>query len=258
MDVGSLFSLTGSVAAVVGGTGTLGSAFCRGLAGAGASVAVIGRSADRAAAVARGIEDAGGTAMPLVIDVTDAAALAAGHAAIVQRFGRVDVLVNGPGVNASTPFLELTDEEWDRVLATNLTSVRRACQVFAAGMIAAGEGGSIVNISSAAGELPLSRVLSYSVSKAGINSLTRWLARDLAPHNIRVNAIAPGFFPAEQNRRLLTPERVEAILRHTPLGRLGEPDELVGTLIWLASRTAASFVTGAVIAVDGGFTATTI
>ncbi len=196
--------------------------------------------------------------MPLVIDVTQADALEKGHEAVVRRFGRVQVLVNAPGVNASTPFLDLEDAEWDRVLTTNLTSVRRACQVFARGMIAAGGGGSIVNISSVAGELPLSRVLSYSVSKAGINSLTRWLARDLAPHRIRVNAIAPGFFPAEQNRRLLTPERVEAILRHTPMGRLGDPQELVGALVWLASDAASSFVTGAVIAVDGGFTATTI
>ncbi len=258
MNAGPLFSLEGSVAAVVGGTGTLGSTFCKGLAAAGATVVVIGRSAERAAAVSGEIESTGGIAMPLVIDVTQADALEKGHEAIVRRFGRVQVLVNAPGVNASTPFLDLEDAEWDRVLTTNLTSVRRACQVFARGMIAAGGGGSIVNISSVAGELPLSRVLSYSVSKAGINSLTRWLARDLAPHRIRVNAIAPGFFPAEQNRRLLTPERVEAILRHTPMGRLGDPQELVGALVWLASDAASSFVTGAVIAVDGGFTATTI
>ncbi len=196
--------------------------------------------------------------MPLVMDVTQGGMLEEGHEGIVRRFGRVHVLVNAPGVNASTPFLALGDEEWERVLATNLTSVRRACQVFAKGMIAAGGGGSIVNISSVAGEIPLSRVLSYSVSKAGINSLTRWLARELAPHRIRVNAIAPGFFPAEQNRRLLTPERVEAILRHTPLGRLGDPHELVGALVWLASEAASSFVTGAIVAVDGGFTATTV
>jgi NAD(P)-dependent dehydrogenase (short-subunit alcohol dehydrogenase family) len=258
MDVASLFSLRGSVAAVIGGTGTLGGAFCRGLASAGASVVVIGRSAERAAALAEEITAAGGVAMPLVLDVTRSGELEEGHKVITRRFSRVHLLVNAPGVNASTPFLELQDAEWERVLATNLTSVRRACQVFASGMIAAGGGGSIVNISSAAGEIPLSRVLSYSVSKAGINSLTRWLARELAPHRIRVNAIAPGFFPAEQNRRLLTPERVEAILRHTPLGRLGDPDELVGTLVWLASEKASSFVTGAIVAVDGGFTATTI
>ncbi len=125
------------------------------------------------------------------------------------------------------------------------------CQVFGQGMIARDRGGCVVNVSSDSSEIPLSKVLTYGVSKAGVNNLTRYLARELAPYRIRVNALVPGFFPAEQNRRILAPERVQAILQHTPMGRLGEPEELVGALVWLASERAAGFVTGALICVDG-------
>jgi NAD(P)-dependent dehydrogenase (short-subunit alcohol dehydrogenase family) len=125
-------------------------------------------------------------------------------------------------------------------------------------MVERGQGGTIINISSTSSEIPLSRVLTYSVSKAGVNIITRYLARELAPHRIRVNAIVPGFFPAEQNRRLLTEDRVRAILGHTPAARLGTPDELVGTVVWLASERASGFVTGSLIPVDGGFAAMTI
>ena len=149
--------------------------------------------------------------------------------------GPVDILVNAPGVNSSTPFFEIDLDEWHRILDTNLTSVFLACQVFGRAMVERGQGGTIINISSTSSEIPLSRVLTYSVSKAGVNILTRYLARELAPHGIRVNAIVPGFFPAEQNRRLLSEDRVRAILGHTPAARLGEPDELVGTAVWLAS-----------------------
>lgn len=256
-DEPSLFSLRGRVAAVLGGTGALGSTFCHGLAAAGAAVAVLGRSAEKGGAVVAEIERRGWPAMHIALDATRKAEIEAAHERIVERFGRVDILVNAPGVNSTTPFFDIQEEEWHRILDTNLSSVMLACQVFGAGMVTQG-GGSIVNISSAASEIPLSKVLTYSVSKAGLNSLTRWLARELAPHGVRVNALAPGFFPAEQNRKILAPERVEAILRHTPMGRLGSPDELVGTLVWLASDRASGFVTGALIAVDGGFTATTI
>ena len=133
-----------------------------------------------------------------------------------------------------------------------------ACQIFGRAMVDAGRGGSIINFSSASSGPPLSRVLTYSVAKAGLNSLTQFLARELAPNRIRVNAIAPGFFPAEQNRKLLSEDRVRSILGHTPAGRLGEPDELVGTAVWLASERASGFVTGAIIRVDGGFSAMTI
>jgi NAD(P)-dependent dehydrogenase (short-subunit alcohol dehydrogenase family) len=125
-------------------------------------------------------------------------------------------------------------------------------------MIEQGEGGSVINISSVSSDPPLSRVFTYSVSKAGVNSVTKYLARELAPHRIRVNAIIPGFFPAEQNRRILTPERVEAILRQTPMNRFGEPEELMGAVVYLASAKASSFVTGTLLRVDGGFGAMTL
>jgi NAD(P)-dependent dehydrogenase (short-subunit alcohol dehydrogenase family) len=125
-------------------------------------------------------------------------------------------------------------------------------------MVDAGRGGSIINISSASSSPPLSKVFTYSITKGGVNQLTQFLARELAPHKVRVNAIAPGFIPAEQNRKVLTPERVAKIMAHTPADRFGEPAEMVGAAVWLASERAASFVTGAIIRVDGGFTAMTI
>ena len=133
-----------------------------------------------------------------------------------------------------------------------------SCQIFGKKMIEAKKGGSIINISSASSSIPLSKVFTYSISKAGVNNLTRFLSKEFSIHSIRVNAIAPGFFPAEQNRKILTQERVDAIMNHTPMSRFGEPAELVGVTIWLASDKASSFVTGAVVRVDGGFTAMTI
>ena len=133
-----------------------------------------------------------------------------------------------------------------------------ACQVFGKAMVDAGKGGSIINISSASSGPPLSKVFTYAVAKAGVNQITQFLARELAPNGIRVNAILPGFFPAEQNRKLLTDERVASIMGHTPMNRFGESSELVGAAVYLASREASSFVTGSILRVDGGFTAMTI
>jgi NAD(P)-dependent dehydrogenase (short-subunit alcohol dehydrogenase family) len=253
-----LFDLDGRVAVVIGGTGVLGGAICHGLAAAGAAFAVVGRSRERADARVAALEEAGGTAMAALADAVDATSLATAHGAITERLGPVDILVNAPGVNSATPFFDIDAEEWRRILDANLTSVFTACQVFGRAMVDAGRGGSIINISSASSGPPLSRVLTYSVAKAGLNNLTQFLARELAPHRIRVNAIAPGFFPAEQNRKLLSEDRIRSILGHTPAGRLGEPDELVGTAVWLASERASGFVTGAIVRVDGGFSAMTI
>jgi NAD(P)-dependent dehydrogenase (short-subunit alcohol dehydrogenase family) len=253
-----MFDLTGRVAAVIGGTGVLGGAVSEGLAAAGASVAVLGRSQERGAARAASINSAGGRAIGIVMDATDRASLERSMAETEAALGPVDILVNAPGVNSATPFLEIDLDEWHRLIDANLTSVFLACQVYGRAMASRGAGGSIINFSSASSGPPLSRVLTYSVAKAGINSLTQYLALELAPHHIRVNAIAPGFFPAEQNRRLLSEDRLRAILAHTPAARLGEPDELVGTVVWLASEDASRFVTGAIVRVDGGFTAMTI
>jgi NAD(P)-dependent dehydrogenase (short-subunit alcohol dehydrogenase family) len=254
----ALFDLTGHVAAVVGGGGVLGGALCQGFASAGARVAVLDRSAERAEARAASLRDMGAEAMAVEVDATDRDSVVAARGAAEDKLGPVDILLNAPGINSSTPFFEIELEEWHKILDTNLTSYLLASQVFGKAMVDRAKGGTIINISSASSEIPLSRVLTYSVSKAGVNILTRYLARELAPHKIRVNALMPGFFPAEQNRKLLDESRIENILRRTPFGRLGEPEELVGTAIWLASEKAAGFVTGALIPVDGGFLAMSI
>jgi len=252
-----LFDLSGSRAAVVGGTGVLGSQFARCLAAAGAHVTVLGRSAERGGSVVEQITGQGGRAQFLPVDV-EVRQSVEDAAAVLAQAGGLDVLVNAPGVNSSTPFPELSEDEWQRLLAVNLTSIFRTCQLFAAQMRDRPAGASIINISSASSGPPLSRVFAYGVAKAGVNNATQYLARELAHDGIRVNAILPGFFPAEQNRALLTQERVDAILGHTPMRRLGSAEELDGTLLWLASGRASGFVTGALVRVDGGFSAMTI
>lgn len=254
----NLFSLEGKVAVVIGGSGTLGGVFCRALGSAGAAVVVVGRSEEKARAAAAALEEKGFRALGIGADTTSKEQLEDACERTVEAFGRVDILVNAPGVNSSTPFFEITEDEWEHIIDVNLKGVFLACQVFGQRMIEQGEGGSIVNISSASSGPPLSRVFTYGVSKAGLNNLTQYLAREWAPHGIRVNALAPGFFPAEQNRKILSAERVADIIRHTPMKRMGEPEELAGAMIWLASERAAGFVTGAVIRVDGGFSAMTI
>src|SRR5262249_22640213 len=151
-------------------------------------------------------------------------------------------------------YFDAKDEDWDRVLKSNLTAVHWGCQVFGRAMADAG-GGSIVNIASVSAHLPLSRVFAYSASKAAVLNLTQNVARELAPFGVRVNALCPGFSPAEQNRKILDPQRVETIMRNTPMARFGEPEELVGATLLMLSRKAGSFITGAAYYVDGGFTA---
>jgi NAD(P)-dependent dehydrogenase (short-subunit alcohol dehydrogenase family) len=253
----ALFDLSGKSAAVIGGTGVLGGRFAQSLAAAGAEVTVLGRSEERGNAVVAEIEANGGRARFIVADVSDRVGLEAAAAELAQG-GGIDILVNAAGVNGRTPFAELGDEEWERLLEVNLTSVFRACQIFAPQMSNRPDGASIINISSASSGPPLSRVFGYGAAKAGVNNVTQYLARELAPEGIRVNAILPGFFPAEQNRALLTQQRVDSIIGHTPMQRLGMPEELDGALLWLAAPRASSFVTGALIHVDGGFSAMTI
>ncbi len=250
----SLFGLDGQVAVVTGGTGTLGGALCRGLAKAGASVVVAGRGADRGEACVQKIVDAGGKAAFLSVDVTSRQSIESLLANTLDRFGRVDMLINGAGVNSASSYFDVEDDDWQRVLDTNLRSVHLGCQVFGRHMASAG-GGAIVNIASVTAHIPLSRVFAYSASKAAVVNLTQNVARELAPQNVRVNALCPGFFPAEQNRAILDDERKASILAGTPAARFGEPDELIGATLLLLSRTAGSFVTGTSLYVDGGFTA---
>jgi NAD(P)-dependent dehydrogenase (short-subunit alcohol dehydrogenase family) len=251
-----IFGLEGSRAVVIGGTGVLGGEFVRSLAAAGAEVIVVGRSVERGEAIVQEVTSSGGVATFLPADVTERGSLEE----VAEQLGAagLDILVNAAGVNNTTPFADLSDEKWNDLLDVNLTSVFRSCQLFAPLMEMRPRGGTIINISSASSGPPLSRVLGYGVAKAGVNNLTQYLARELASKQIRVNAIVPGFFPAEQNRAVLTPERVQSILDHTPLHRLGEPADLAGVLLWLASGRASGFVTGALVHVDGGFSAMTI
>jgi NAD(P)-dependent dehydrogenase (short-subunit alcohol dehydrogenase family) len=247
-----MWRLDGKVAVVTGAGGVLAGCMANGLAVAGADIAVLDVNEENALQRAKEIGKLGRRALAVKADVGDKGQLQRAADEIEAKLGPVDILINGAGTNSSTPFFEITEEEYDRILRINLKGAFLACQVFGQRMADRGQGGSIINISSASSGIPLSRVFTYSVSKAGINSLTQYLAREFAPYRIRVNAIAPGFFPAEQNRKILTPDRVENIMRHTPMGRFGEPEELLGATVWLASEAAASFVTGAIIRVDGG------
>lgn len=255
-----LFGLEGKVAVATGGTGELVGAMSEGLALAGAKVLLCGRNEEKAnARIARIREaDPGAEASFCSMEVTARDDLQRALDTAVERYGRVDIVINGAGVNSPTPFFEITEDEIDRILGVNLKSMMIACQVFARYFLDHNIPGSILNLGSMSGLTPLSRVFTYSVSKAGVINLTQNLAREWAPRGIRVNCLSPGFFPAEQNRKVLTPERVQSIMGHTPMNRFGNAGELIGATLLLASNKAASFITGANICVDGGFAAMTI
>ncbi len=253
-----LFSLAGKTAVVIGGTGELCGAMAEGLANAGAEVVLVGRSEEKAERRLQRIREGGGKGYFLSCDVTAKSGLTALRDGVVERSGGVDILVNGAGVNAATPFVEIPEEEYDRILDVNLKSVVLACQVFGAYFVERGQPASIINVGSMSGIIPLSRVFTYSMTKAAVHNLSKNLAREWASRGIRVNTIVPGFFPAEQNRKVLTPERVDSIMGHTPMKRFGEAHELIGATLLLASEKAGSFITGSEIVVDGGFAAMTI
>jgi NAD(P)-dependent dehydrogenase (short-subunit alcohol dehydrogenase family) len=253
----TLFGLNGQVAVVVGGTGVLGGELCKGLAQAGASVVVAGRSAERGEACVDAIKKLGGLASFAEVDACSRQSFKALLAKVVGEYGRADALVNCAGVNSPTPYFDISDEEFNKIISGNLLATHLGCQVFGKHMVDAGKG-AILNIGSVTSYRPLSRVFIYSASKAAVLNLTQNVARELAPHGVRVNCLCPGFFPAEQNRKILDKSRVESILRHTPMGRLGDGPELIGAALLLLSPVAGSFITGEAIYVDGGFTAMTI
>ena len=252
-DLEQLFGLNGRTAVVVGGTGVLGGAIAQGLARANAHVIVAGRDLSRGRSRVHEIEKVGGSAAFFNVDATCRESMKALLESVVAVRNNVDVLINCAGVNASTPYFEIPDDDWNKVLATNLTSTHLGCQIFGEHMAANG-GGSIVNLGSVSAHLPLSKVFAYSASKAAVVNYTKNVARELAPKGVRVNVLCPGFFPAEQNRKILSPERTAVILSQTPMNRFGSPEELVGAVLLLVSPVAGSFVTGAEIYVDGGFT----
>jgi len=243
------FSLAGETAVVVGGTGELCSAMAQGFAQAGAKVVLVGRDAAKAEKRLEAIRAAGGEGSFLAADVTKKAELER----VAAEVGRATIVVNGAGANSPTPFLDISDEEMQRILDVNYKSVVFGCQVFGRRMIEQKQGGVILNITSMSAIRPLSRVFTYSATKAAVLNLTMNLAREWAPQGIRVNALSPGFFPAEQNRKILQPERVAKILAHTPMNRFGEAGELMGPAVFLCARKAGSFVTGCHLTVDGGF-----
>ncbi len=254
----NLFDLTGKTAVAIGGNGVLGSAMAKGLAEHGAKVAIVGRNLETAEQVVKEIVDNGGEAKAFSADVSSKDSLVQVANDIEQWSGGWDILLNAPGTNSPTPFFDLDMDEYDKIMDINLKGIVMTCQIFAKRMIEQERKGSIINISSVSSTTPLSRVFTYSVSKAGLNSVTQFLAREFATSGIRVNAIIPGFFPAEQNRKILDKERIESIMGHTPMKRFGEAEELQGATVFLASDKASSFVTGALIRVDGGFGAMTI
>jgi NAD(P)-dependent dehydrogenase (short-subunit alcohol dehydrogenase family) len=254
----SLFSLSGKVAVVIGGTGELCGAMAEGLAAAGAETVLVGRNAEKAAPRLARIQAAGGRGYFQSAEASDGGQLQALLDAVVARSGGVDIVVNGAGVNSATPFLDIAEDEFDRIVRVNLKSVFLGCQVFGRYLLKRGTGGSIINLGSMSGIVPLSRVFTYSATKAAVHNLSKNLAREWAPQRVRVNTLVPGFFPAEQNRKILSPDRVAAIMGHTPAKRFGEARELVGATLLLASEGAGSFITGAEIVVDGGYHAMTI
>lgn len=254
----SLFSLRGKVAVVIGGTGELCGAMGEGLAAAGAEVVLVGRNEEKAKPRLERIQAAGGKAYFVSAEASEKAALEQLLATVLARSGQVDIVVNGAGVNSATPFLEIAEDEFDRIVRINMKGVFLGCQIFGKYLVQRGQGGSIINLGSMSGVVPLSRVFTYSATKAAVHNLSKNLAREWATQKVRVNTLVPGFFPAEQNRKILSPERVTSIMGHTPMKRFGEAKELVGATLLLAGDAAGGFITGAEIIVDGGYHAMTI
>jgi NAD(P)-dependent dehydrogenase (short-subunit alcohol dehydrogenase family) len=254
----NLFSLEGSTAAVIGGGGHVCSALARGFAAAGANVAIIDLRIEKAQAVAGKIKnDFGVKTIALYADATKLNELKEMMKKLNDFSDSIDIAVNGGGINSPEPFLDIEESKWDNVIDSQLTATFLGCQVFGRRMLENGHG-SIINISSASAEPALSKAFAYSAAKAGIRNLTQNLGREWGKSGVRVNAIRPGFFPTEWNRKnFITPDRETAILNHTPMGRFGNTEELIGAAIYLASR-ASSFVTGSELIVDGGFSAMTI
>ena len=260
------FDLTGRVAVVTGGYGVLGGALAADLGDAGARVAILGRRREAAEGQAERIRASGGQAIPLVADVLDEAALRAARDELLERWGSIDILINAAGGNVARSrtdvrtIFEIPMDAFEEVLQLNLHGTVAPTVVFGEAMAARGQG-SIVNISSMASLRAISGVMGYSAAKAAVDNFTRWMAVELARRHgagLRVNAIAPGFFLSEQNRAVMTTpdggysDRAKKVISVTPMGRLGEPHELTGTVRWLCSDES-SFVTGVVVPVDGGF-----
>jgi NAD(P)-dependent dehydrogenase (short-subunit alcohol dehydrogenase family) len=249
----SLFDLTGRTAVVVGGTTGIGRALALGLAGAGANVVATGRRNAAVDEVSAAIEQRGRRTLRHPADVGDHTSLHALRDACLETFGRVDIVVAAAGITKRVPTLAMSEADWNQILDTNVTGMFRTYQAFAPSMIARGSG-RLIGIGSLTSFVGLHEVAAYTASKAAVAGLTRALAVEWARHGVTVNAIAPGVFETDLNRELLKGARGQELKLRTPMGRFGNVDELVGAAVYLASD-AASFVTGQLIAVDGGFLA---
>ena len=270
---------SGKVAVVTGGAGVLCREFCKALAACGAKVAVVGRTLSKVEKVAEEIQAQGGEAIGVQADVTDHESVEAAHKAVLDAFGPCDILINGAGGNnpAATAddeffsmetmldperksFFDLTYESFGKVFDLNIMGTLIPTQTFARDMVER-ESGCILNISSMNAFTPLTKIPAYSAAKSGVSNFTQWLAVHFAKTGIRCNAIAPGFFSTAQNAKLLWNEdgtptaRTGKILNATPMGRFGEPEELVGSLLFLLDEKCSGFITGVVLPVDGGFNA---
>lgn len=254
----NMFNLYGKTAVIIGAGGHICSELAIGYANAGCKVAILDIRLEKAEAVEKNLNKKNFfDTLSLSLDVGIKEEHEKALKIIIKKFEKIDILLNGAGINGSTPFFDITIEEWYKIMDSQITGTFLGCQVFGKNMLSNG-GGSIINISSASSSPPLSKAFTYSVAKAGIVNLTQNLAREWADKGLRVNAIRPGFFPTEWNRKnFITPEREKAILAHTPMGRFGNPHELVGAALWLGSD-ASKFVTGSEVYVDGGFSCMTV
>ena len=253
----SYFSLAGKVAIVTGAGGHLCSSISEALCDAGATVVVSDLREKKANEITTKLTNLGHDAISWGLDAKSKHGWLELRSFVMGKYGKVDILINGAGINSSTAFNEIELDEWREVFAAQIDTTFLGCQTIGETMCSR-KAGSIINISSASAGPPLSKAFAYSASKASIVNLTKNLAREWAKDNVRVNAIRPGFFPTKWNRiNFITPEREKQILGHTPMSRFGEPNELGGAVIWLSSDSA-SFVTGSEIAIDGGFSCMTI
>ena len=258
MYLDKLFNLNGKVAAVIGAGGYLCSEMARSFARAGCKVVIIDLRIEKAHKVEKEINEEGfNHTISLELDVAQKEQHYQVLDTIVNHFGSLDIMVNGAGINGSTPYLDITEEEWNAIMDSQIKGTFLGCQVYGEYMLKKGKG-NIINISSASAGPPLSKAFTYSAAKAAIKNLTQNLGREWGTKGVRVNAIRPGFFPTEWNlKNFIDEERKKAILGHTAMRRFGTPDELTGAILWLASD-ASGFVTGAEIAVDGGYSCMTI